>query len=90
MKSNRNFSKIYIPPEKLAPTLNNGDIVLFRSYDYDYINAYQFFLLNLIHHPYFTHIGIIYKNSQGNIFIIESNIIPTKCRLSNKVKMDYK
>ena len=88
--TNRNFSNQYINPDKIYNDLNTGDIVLFRNYNYSTFSylLYVFFLTS-IENIYFTHIGMIYKEPQGNLFIIESNIDSKYCNLSKKYKSGF-
>ncbi len=89
MMTNYYFTDKYVEPEKIINELNTGDIVLFRAYDYDYIHQAQFLAIPLLQQTYFTHIGMIYRNFQNNVMIIEANFIPYKCKLSNKVKNGF-
>ena len=45
--------------------------------------------MSSIQNIFFTHIGMIYKDSQGNVFIIESNDTSKFCDLSNKNKTGF-
>lgn len=90
MVTNIHFSNQYVNSDNIINDLNTGDIVLFRSYKYSYF-SYLFYvlLLSSIQNIYFTHIGMIYKDSQGNIFIIESNDESKFCILSQKKKTGF-
>lgn len=89
MMTNYYFAKKYLQPEKIVNQLNTGDIVFFRTYDYNSINQAQFLSLPLLQKTYFTHVGIIYKNSQNNVLIIESNAKSHKCKLFGKEKRGF-
>jgi hypothetical protein len=85
--TNINFSNKYVNSDKIYNDLNTGDIILFRNYLF---NNFGFPLdvvtLTSILNTYFTHIGMIYKDPQGKLFIIESNSDYKYCNLSKKIK----
>lgn len=89
--TNIHFSNKYVNPDKIYNDLNTGDIVLFRNYNY-FCFYYPLSILlftSMQKKTYFTHIGIIYKDQQGNVFIIESNDSSKFCNLSKKNKTGF-
>ncbi len=89
-EKNKNFSQNYIEPKILQDELNTGDIVLFKCYEYDSIDTPLYlFILSLFQNTFFSHIGIIYKDSNNETFIIESNGDPSYCELSKKIKNGF-
>lgn len=86
ISTNYYLTKKYIKPEVIVNELNTGDIVLFRSYDLDGIETLSFHTMLCLQETFFTHVAFIYKNLQGNTFIIESNDADLYCKLSKKKK----
>ncbi len=89
MSTNKYLTKKYVDPKILSKKLNTGDIVLFRNYNFDNICIPLYHTTLCLQKTFFTHSGIIYKNSQGKILIIESNQDPYYCNLSKKMKSGF-
>jgi len=89
MLTNTNLTKKYIKPEILSKNLNTGDIVYFRAYQINSIGLPILYILLCLQEYYFNHIGIIYKNPEGKILIIESTAKEHYCNLSNKKKNGF-
>ena len=88
LKTNKNFSKNKKELNEIKLQLNTGDIVLFRSYYSDKFSdifIYKAFL-PIIQETFITHIGIIYKDSFDNVYILESNGDKFYCDLTKKTK----
>jgi hypothetical protein len=88
---NKYFSSKYISYDTIKSELNTGDIVFFKYSEYDrfsYILTTLFYSLVQSKY-YFTHVGIIYKDPQGKIFIIESNEKPYFCNINKKEKPGF-
>ena len=86
--TNKKFSKIKIELNEIKSTLNTGDIIMYRCY---YVgNLYEIALFKLImpivQKTYFTHIGMIYKDTTGKVYVLESNGDPFYCNLTKKIK----
>jgi len=87
--TNKKFSIIKKDLNEIKSELNTGDIVMFRCYVIDNIGAAlltKLLLLPFIQETYFSHIGMIYKDSKGNINILECNADPDFCILNKKKK----
>ncbi len=89
MSTNKYITTKYVDPQILSKELNTGDIVLFRSYYCDNIGEPLFHTLLCLQKTFFTHCGIIYKSSQENILIIESNQNHHYCKLAKKEKNGF-
>lgn len=89
MLTNKNLTKKYIKPKTLSKSLNTGDIVLFKSYTLDSIGQPLLYAVLTIQEVYFNHVGIIYKKSDGEIFLIESCFKEHDCKLSNIKKNGF-
>lgn len=87
MKTNIKLTEKFSKPEDISNDLNTGDIVTFRCYEYDDFGWSWFGLsIPLLQKFYCTHIGIIYKDPNGKVYIFESNGDRYYCELSKKVK----
>ncbi len=87
MKTNIKLTEKFSKPEDISKELNTGDIVLFRCYEYDEFGISWIGLsIPLLQKFYSTHIGIIYKDPKGKVYILESNGGKYHCELSNKLK----
>ena len=73
--TNVNYTTQSIDISKEDININTGDLVLFRCYYNTTLSDLLFykFLLPLLQKTYFTHIGIIYKSNDGQIYILESH-----------------
>ncbi len=90
LKTNKKFSKKYIEYNKIKDKLNTGDIILFKSFEYGKFSYALFTLiLCLAQDNYFTHIGMIYKDSNNKIYIIETNERKFNCELDKKYKTGF-
>jgi hypothetical protein len=88
LNTNKKFSKIKMEPNEIKPTLNTGDIIMFRCYfssSFGDIPLYKI-LLPIIQETFFTHVGMIYKDKTGNVYILECNSYPYYCHLTKKMK----
>ena len=87
--TNKKFSIIKKNFNEIKSELNTGDIVMFRCYELTSIHdcaIFKLLLLPFIQETYFSHIGMIYKDSKGNINILESNLDYHFCNLNKKKK----
>ncbi len=90
LKTNKHFSKKYIKHDEIKDKLNTGDIILFKSFEYGKFSYALFtFLLCLVQDNYFTHIGMIYKDSNNKVYIIETNEKKIYCELDKKYKSGF-
>ena len=88
LNTNKKFSKIKKELNEIKSTLNTGDIIMFRCYylgSFSDIVLYKI-LLPIFQETFFTHIGMIYKDTIGNIYILENNGDPFYCNLTKKIK----
>jgi hypothetical protein len=88
LNTNKKFSKIKMELNEIKPTLNTGDIIMFRCYylgSFGDIPLYKI-LLPIIQETFFTHIGMIYKDKTGNVYILENNGDQFYCHLTKKIK----
>jgi hypothetical protein len=88
LNTNKKFSKIKMELNKIKSTLNTGDIVMFRSYYVRSLSEIVLYkiLLPIFQETYFTHIGIIYKDSIGNVYILENTDDKLYCHLTKEIK----
>jgi hypothetical protein len=86
LETNIHITNKYIPYYKLNNDLNTGDIVLFRTYEYGSLqhSIIEAIVGSLLYKKFYTHVGMIYKNSNGKLFIIETNDEPHYCCLHKK------
>jgi len=63
LSTNIHFSNKYINPMEIYDNLNTGDLVFFRCYEYDKLDRCLMEAILLLQNTYFTHIGIIYRDS---------------------------
>jgi hypothetical protein len=88
LNTNKNFSKIKMKLNDIKSTLNTGDIIMYRCYYLGSLSDIALYkiLLPIIQDTYFTHIGMIYKDITGKIYILESHGDPFYCHLTKKIK----
>lgn len=86
LKTNVRLSNKKIDVDKIINDINTGDIVLFRCYEIDKLTGLFNYFLAIIQETFFTHIGIIYKDKSGKVYILESNADEHYCELSKKRK----
>ncbi len=85
MLTNKNYSSKYIKPENIEKSLNTGDIILFRNYEWDFLSYPLVAMVYCIFfNVFFTHIGIIHKDTYGDTYLIEMNVDPYYCNLKKK------
>jgi len=87
LKKNENFTNIKSEPNDIYSHLNTGDFILFRSYSNDsfyYIVGIKM-VLPLIQENYATHIGMIYRDDNGKLYILENTTSEFYCHYKNKV-----
>jgi hypothetical protein len=88
LTTNKKFSNIKIELDKIKSTLNTGDIVMFKNFYVSQLYELTLFkiILPFLQETYFTHIGMIYKDTNGKIYILESDGGKLYCNLTNKYK----
>jgi len=88
LNTNKKFSKIKIELNKIKSTLNTGDIVMFRCYYVGSLSDIALYkiLLPIFQETYFTHIGMIYKDSTDNVYILENTADKLYCHLIKEIK----
>lgn len=85
MLTNKYLTNKYIHPKNIEKSLNTGDFVLYRNYEFDFLGYPLMVILYCIYfNIFFTHVGMIYKNQNGNTFIIEMNLDPYYCNIAKK------
>jgi hypothetical protein len=89
MLTNTNLTDKIVSLDDIKHTLNTGDIVTYRTYVFDsLLTPYRELILSF-QNIFFSHSGMIYKNAQGNLMIIESNEDTYFSRISNKEKSGF-
>jgi hypothetical protein len=87
LKKNEKFAKLKSDVKNIYSELNTGDLVLFKCYSN---NCFSYFynlkiVLPFFQNYHFTHIGMIYKDNDGKIYILECGGGKFYCNYLNKI-----
>jgi hypothetical protein len=90
LEKNEKFTNLRSDVKSIYSELNTGDLVLYKCYSNHCFSYFYILkiLLPFFQENHFTHIGMIYKNNDGKIYILECGGTTFYCNYQNKIVDD--